>query len=77
MVPALPVLGFVIQGVLFNFHLSCGEIPLEIGAVVHGIPQAELHIGEEAHFLRFRRFVADRQFQQQAIVTVWHQHGLL
>ena len=36
----------MIDGTFHHFHLAGGKVALEIGAVVHGIPQAELHIAE-------------------------------
>ena len=45
-IPALPVLCLMIDGTFHHFHLAGGKVALEIGAVVHGIPQAELHIAE-------------------------------
>ena len=37
-VPPLPVFRFVVNRVRLNLHLADGEIPLEIGAVVHCVP---------------------------------------
>ena len=45
-VPALPVFGLVIDGVFHHFYFTGGKVALEIGAVVHGVPEAELHIAE-------------------------------
>jgi len=50
-VPPLAVFGFVINGLRFQLNLADREVPLEVGAVVHGIPQAELHIAEQIQLL--------------------------
>ena len=75
-VPALPVFGLVIDGPVRYLHLAGGEIPLEVGGVVHGVPQAEFHVGEDGDFLGSISFVLHRQPQQQAVVPLGHQHLL-
>ena len=65
-VPALPVLGFVVDGIGLHFHFSCGEVPLEVGAVVHCVPEAELHEGEELQGLPLPGAVFHGQLHQQA-----------
>ncbi len=42
MIAPLPVFGFVVNGIIFDFHLTGIKIPLEVGAILLGIPQAEL-----------------------------------
>ena len=76
MVPAFPVLGFVVEGLRLDFHLSGGEIPLEVGAVVHGIPEAEFYIGKQFEMPRPVPLVLNRQFQQHTPVFPGDQHGL-
>ena len=45
-VAALAVLRLVIDDAVFDLHLADGEVALEVGGVVLGIPQAELDAGE-------------------------------
>ena len=45
-VAALAVLGLVVDGAAHDLHFAGGEVALEVGAVVHGVPQAELHVAE-------------------------------
>ena len=42
-VPALAVLRFVVNDAPLHFHLADGKVPLEVGGVVLGVPQAKLH----------------------------------
>ena len=54
-VPALPVLGGVVEDVPLPLHLAGVQVPLEVGGVVHGVPQAPLHRrGEPEGFLPVR-----------------------
>jgi len=45
-IPALAVLGLVVNHLIFDFHLAGVEIALVIGRVVLGVPQAKLDAGE-------------------------------
>ena len=47
MVAALPVLGLVVDGAALYLHFAGGEVALEVGGVVLGVPQAELHEAEQ------------------------------
>ncbi len=51
-IAALSVLGLVVDDAVFDLDLSGGEIALEVGLVVPGIPETELDRGEERQ-LRF------------------------
>ena len=46
-----------------HLHLAGGEVALEVGAVVNGIPQAELHIAEHIQLFYGIRLI----FQSQAV----------
>ena len=46
MVTALTVFGLMIDSAALHLDFTGGEIALEVGAVVHSVPQAELHIAE-------------------------------
>ena len=50
-VAALAVLGLVVDHAALYLYLTGGVVALEVGAVVHGIPQAELHIAEQVQLL--------------------------
>ena len=50
-VAALAVLGLVVDDAALYLYLTGGVVALEVGAVVHGIPQAELHIAEQIQLL--------------------------
>ena len=50
-VAALAVLGLVVDHAALYLYLTGGVVALEVGAVVHGIPQAELHIAEQIQLL--------------------------
>ncbi len=76
-IPPFPVLGFVVDGVGLQLYLADGEVALEIGAVVHGVPQAELHIGEQRHRAGRIASVGNGQANEQAVVPLGHQHLLL
>ena len=75
-VPALPVLGLVIDGPVGNLHLTGGEVALEVGGIVHGVPQTEFQIGEDRNRLRGFRPVGYGEAHQQAVVAVGDHHFL-
>ena len=75
-IPALAVLGFVVDGVRLELDLADGEVPLEIGAVVHRVPEAELHIWEHIERLFRGSFVFQRQPDEQATVALRDQQRL-
>ena len=66
----------MVDGVGLQFHLADGEVPLKIGAVIHGVPQAEFHIGEKRYGALYSALVGDGQTDQQAVVTLGYQHLL-
>ena len=47
MVPALPVFRLMIDRAGLHLHLAGGKIALKISAVVHRVPEAELHKRED------------------------------
>ena len=53
-IPPLPVFGFVINCAAFHFQLADVQVPLEIGGVIHRVPQAPLYGSGEAEALGFR-----------------------
>ena len=75
-VPPLPVLGLVIDGPGLQLHLAGGVVALEVGAVVHSVPEAELHIGEEAEGLDCLALVGKGEADQQAVVPLGDQQFL-
>ena len=60
-IAALPVFGLVVDGAALHLYFAGGKVALEVGAVVHGIPQAKLHIAE--YIQRFRGGCPVRQGQ--------------
>ena len=62
-VAALPVLGLMINGAALYLYFTGGEIALEVGAVVHGIPQTKLYIAEHIQRAGGGRLI----FQSQAV----------
>ena len=69
-VAAFAVLGLVVDDAAFHLHLASGVVALEVGAVVHGIPQAELYIAEQVQLLDGGAFVAHRHPIQLAGVAL-------
>ena len=75
-VPPLAVFGFVINGVRLQLDLADGEVPLEVGAVVHRVPEAELYIGEHIERLFRGSPIFQRQPDEQAVVALRDQQRL-
>ena len=46
-IPALALFGLVIDAAARNLHLAGVVVALEIAHVVHGVPEAEFHGGEQ------------------------------
>ena len=49
------------NGTALDLHLTDREVSLEIGHVVHGIPEAPFNIGKQAEIFGFTGFVAERE----------------
>ncbi len=79
MVAALAVFGLVVDdgAALFKLHLGQGVVALEVGAVVLGVPQAELHEAVQADFLFGVRLVGQRQLRDLGPRAAGHHGGLL
>ena len=79
MVPALPVLGLVIDGgaAVFELHLSQSVVALEVGGVVLRVPQAELDEAVQAQLLFFAAFVGQLHAGDLSAETAGNHHGLL
>ena len=75
-IPPLAVFGFVINGVRLQLDLADGEVPLEVGAVVHRVPEAELYIGEHIERLFRGSPIFQRQPDEQAVVALRDQQRL-
>ena len=56
-VPALTVLGLVIDHAVLHLHLAGGEVALEVQHIVLRVPQAELHEAGQDHVLRGVGFI--------------------
>ena len=53
-IAAFTVFGFVINCAAFHFQFADVQVPLEIGGVIHRVPQAPLYGSGEAEALGFR-----------------------
>ena len=62
-VTALAVFGLMIDSAALHLDFTGGEIALEVGAVVHSVPQTELHIAEHIQLFYGIRLI----FQSQAV----------
>ena len=63
-VAAFAVLGLVVDNAALYLHFAGGVVALEVGAVVHSVPQAELHIAEQVQLLDGSAAVAHRHAVQ-------------
>ena len=70
-VAALAVLGLVVDDAALYLYLTGGVVALEVGAVVHGIPQAELHIAEQIQLLDNGAAVAHCHPVQLTGIPLW------
>ena len=75
-VPPLAVFGFVINGLRFQLNLADREVPLEVGAVVHRVPEAEFHIREHIERFFYVCLIFQAQPDQQAVFTLRNQQRL-
>ena len=66
----------MINGVRLDLNLADGEVPLEVGAVVHRVPETELHIREHIERLFCISLVFQRQPDKQAVVALRDQQRL-
>ena len=75
-IPALPVLSFMVDGAALHLHLTDGVIALEVGGIVHGVPQAELHIWKHVYCPGLCAVVFHRDSLKQAMVAPGYQKFL-
>ena len=75
-VAALTVLGLMVDDARLYFHFAGGEVALEVGAVVDGVPQAELHIAEHVQLLCGVCLVLQGQAVQLTGIAFWHEQLL-
>ena len=75
-IPPLAVFGFVINGVRLQLDLADGKVPLEVGAVVHRVPETEFHIREHVEHLFRVSLIFQRQPDKQAVVALRDQQRL-
>ena len=76
-VAALAVLGLVVDGGADDLHLADGEVALEVGHVVVGVPQAPLDEGEEGEVLFLIGLIAELDAGDLGGVAQRHHGGLL
>ena len=60
----------------FDFHFTDGIIALEIGSVVHGVPQTEFDEREEGDLLFRFSGILDGDAHQQTVVPFWYEQFL-
>ena len=75
-VAAFAVLGLVVDDAGLHLHFAGGEVALEVGAVVDGVPQAELHIAEDVQLLHGVGVVLQGQAVQLAGVAFGYEQLL-
>ena len=76
-VTALTVFGLMIDSAALHLDFTGGEIALEVGAVVHSVPQAELHIAEHIQLFFRAAVVAQGQAVQLTGIAFGHKQLLL
>ena len=76
-VAALAVLGLVVDGAALDLDLAGGEVALEVGGVVLGVPQAELHEAVKRHVLGGGGFVGQLHAGHQRVHAAGHEGELL
>ncbi len=74
-IPPLSIFGFVIDDApgLVHFHLARVEVALIVGLVVPGLPQGELHRGEEGEIRGFRPPVGHRGLPDLQVGVLGHK----
>ena len=72
-VTALAVLCLVVDGAAFDLDLACRKIALEVGGIVHSIPQTELYIAEYSKRFRYITLVGQHQTINLAVVAYRHK----
>ena len=76
-IAALAILGLVVDGAALDLHLAGGEVALEVGGIVLGVPQAELHEAEQGYVLLGGGFVGQRHTGHQGVHAPGHEGKLL
>ncbi len=66
----LTIFCLVIDRRTHDLHLAGGIVALEVGAVVHGVPEAEFHVGEKAQLFFFGALIANADAHEQAVVPL-------
>ena len=73
MVAALAVLGLVVDGAALDLDFAGREIALEVGGIVHSIPETELQIAEYSKRFRYITLVGQHQTVDLAVVAYRHK----
>ena len=76
-VPALPVLGLVVDDTALHLQLADVQVPLEIGGVVHRVPQAPFHCAGEPEGAGRIGFIRQLHLLHFAVLVPGHQEGEL
>ena len=75
-IPPLPVLGLVVDRSPFHLHLAGGVVALEIGGVIHGIPETELNIRKQGWLLLRLTIVPQSHTHEQTVVSIGNEQFL-
>ena len=68
-VPALPVFGLMVEGAALYLDFTGGEITLEIGGVIHSVPQTKFQIAEHGELFFRVGVIGQDQPIHFAVVT--------
>ena len=74
---ALAVFRFMIDGAALHLHLAGAVVALEVGGIIHCVPQAELHIAEQLQRAGLCPGVVQRQAYHFTCVAQRNEHFLL
>ena len=72
-VAALAVFGLVVERAALDLDLAGRKVALEVGGVIHGVPQAKLHIAEHSKGFRRAAFIRQHQTVDLAIIADRHK----
>ena len=72
-VAALAILSLVVNRAALDLDLACRKIALEVGGIIHGVPQTELYIAEYSKRFRYITLVGQHQTINLAVVAYRHK----
>ena len=77
MISALSVFGLMIKSRTVDLNLTGGEVTLEVGHIVHCIPQTELYIWENRKITGFIALIGKGEFADFTCLTDRNKRGKL